>query len=72
MSQRLAARVVQRGVARQDERGVVARGAEIFAMRLDAGDAEAGQAALPRAEHVTFAAQPQILLGNAEAVFGFA
>ena len=35
-------------------------------------DAEAGQAALPRAEQVAFAAQPQIFLGDAEAVFGFA
>ena len=41
-------------------------------MHLDAGDAEAGQAALPRAEQVAFAAQLQIFLGDAEAVFGFA
>ena len=41
-------------------------------MHLEAGDAEAGQAALPRAEHVAFAAQAQILLGDAEAVFGLA
>ena len=41
-------------------------------MHLDAGDAEAGHAALPRAEHVAFAAQSQILLGDAEAVIGLA
>ena len=36
------------------------------------GDVEAGHAALPRAEHVAFAAQLQILLGDAEAVVGLA
>ena len=41
-------------------------------MRLDARDAEAGQAALARAEQVAFAAQSQIFLGDAEAVFGLA
>ena len=41
-------------------------------MHLDARDAEARHAALPRAEHVAFAAQAQILLGDAEAVLGLA
>ncbi len=41
-------------------------------MNLDAGDAEARHAALARAEHVAFAAQLQIFLGDAEAVVGLA
>ena len=41
-------------------------------MHLEPRDAEAGHAALARAEHVAFAAQPQILLGDAEAVLGLA
>src|SRR5664279_1565662 len=72
VTQRFTARRFQRGIARQDQRRVVARGAEIFAVRLDARDAETWQAALARAEQVAFAAQLQILLGDAEAVFGFA
>ena len=36
------------------------------------GEAETRQAALARAEHFACAAQPQILLGDAEAVFGLA
>src|SRR5450759_786679 len=72
VTQCLAARGFERGVARQDQRRVVARGAEIFAVRLDARDAEAGQAALARAEQVAFAAELQILHGDAEAVFGLA
>src|SRR3972149_1081271 len=72
MTQRLAARSRQRRIARQDQRGVVARGAEIFAVQLDARDLEAGQAALPRAEQIAFTAQAQIFLGDAEAVFGLA
>ena len=54
------------------KRGVVARGAEKLAVHLEPGDAEAGHAALPGAEHVAFAAQPQIFLGDAEAVVGLA
>src|ERR1035437_915340 len=72
VTQRLAARGFERGVARQDQRRVVARRAEIFAVRLDAGDVKAGQAALPRAKQVAFAAQLQVFLGDAEAVFGLA
>ena len=41
-------------------------------MQLRQRDLKAGQAALPRAEHVAFAAQAQIFFGNAEAIFGFA
>ena len=41
-------------------------------MDIETGDVEAGHAALPGAEHVAFAAQPQILLGDAEAVVGLA
>ena len=59
-------------VAPEHQRGVVARGAEIFAVRFDAGDAEIGQAALPRAEHFAFAAQAQVFLGDFEAVLGVA
>ncbi len=72
VAQRLAALTREAGIARQNERGVVARGAEIFAVEFEAGDAEAGQAALARAEQVAFAAQLQVFLGNAEAVFGLA
>ena len=36
------------------------------------GDAEAGRARLARAEHLAAAAQPQVLLGDAEAVLGLA
>src|SRR6185437_15669858 len=72
LPQRLAALAGQRWIACEDQLRVVARGAEIFAVQLRARDAEAGQAALPRAEHVAFAAQPQVLLGDAEAVLGLA
>ena len=41
-------------------------------MKFDAGDVETRHAALPRAEHVAFAAQLQIFLGDAETVFGLA
>ena len=44
MAQRLAARRAQGGIARQHQRGIVARGADIFAVKLDAGDLEGGQA----------------------------
>ena len=47
-------------------------GAEQLAVDFEARDAEARHAALARAEHVAFAAQPQILLGDAEAVLGVA
>ena len=47
---------------------VVARLREQLAVELRPGEAKARHAALARAEHVAFAAQPQVLLGDAEAV----
>src|SRR5690349_1884693 len=41
-------------------------------MHLDAREAEARHTRLPRTEHVAFPSQLEILLGNAEAVLGFA
>ena len=72
VAQRLAASRRQRRIARQHQLGVVAGRADQAAVHLDAGDAEARHARLPRAEHVAFAAQPQILFGDAEAVLGLA
>ena len=72
MPQRLPALGLKLCIARKDQRRVVAGGAEIFAMRLDAGDAEARHAALSGAEQVAFAAQPQILLGDAKTVLAVA
>src|SRR5262245_8442317 len=69
MAQRLPARGRQRRIARQYQRGVVARRADQLAVRLDAGDAEARHTGLPRAENVAFPAQLEILLGDAKAVF---
>src|SRR6266568_9607860 len=72
MAQRLPARGRERGIARQHQRGVVTRGADQLAVALDAGDPEARHTGLPRAENVTFAAQPEIFFGDAKAVFGLA
>src|SRR5260370_16910213 len=72
MAQRLPARGRERGIARQHQRGVVARGADQLAVALDAGDPEARNTGLPRAENVAFAAQPEIFFGDAKAVFGLA
>ena len=47
-------------------------GSSSVPMHLDARDPEAGHAGLAGAEHVAFAAQAQILLGDAEAVLGLA
>src|SRR3954470_2375342 len=41
-------------------------------MHLDARDAEARHAGLARTENLSLAAQPQIILGDAEAIFGLA
>ena len=41
-------------------------------MGLDAGEAESRHAALAGSEHVAFAAQLQVFLGDAEPVLGFA
>src|SRR5262249_14235781 len=71
-AQRLAALAGELRIAVEDQRGVVARGLQELAVRLDAGDAEAGHAALPGAEHVAFAAQAQVLLGDAKAILGLA
>src|SRR5689334_14625836 len=72
LPQRLAARGGEAGIAAEEQRGVLARHLEKLAVHLDAGDAKAGHAALPLTEHVAFAAQFQILLGDAEAVVGLA
>src|SRR5262249_33727546 len=72
MTQRLSARGRERWIARQHQRGVVARGADQLAVRLDTGDAEAGHTGLPRAENVAFTAQLEIFLGDAKAVLGLA
>src|SRR5262245_65845833 len=72
MAQRLSALGGERRVARQEELGLVARGADELAVRLDAGDAEARHAGLPRAEDVAFAAQPEVFLSDAKTVLGVA
>src|SRR6266508_871669 len=72
MAQRLSARGRKRRIARQHQRGVVVRGADQLAVRLDAGDAEARHTGLPRAENVAFPAPPEIFLGDAKAVLGLA
>ena len=59
-------------IARQDELRVLAGGLQQRPVHLDARDAEARHAGLAGAEHVAFAAQAQILLGDAEAVLGLA
>lgn len=48
------------------------RRGEKFLLRFEIGDAEAWQAALARAEEFARAAQAQIFLGDAEAVFRLA
>src|SRR5262245_66365790 len=72
MAQCLPALGGERRVARQEELGLVARGADELAVCLDAGDAEARHAGLPRTEDVAFAAQSEILLGDAKAVLRLA
>src|SRR5215813_9547191 len=70
--QRFATFAGERGIAAEHQGGVVAGGLQELAVGLDAGDAEARHAALAGAEHVAFAAQAQVLLGDAEAVLGLA
>src|SRR5829696_9860668 len=41
-------------------------------MHFDAGDAKARHSRLPRAEHLTFAPQAQVFLGDTESILGFA
>src|SRR5262245_40785171 len=72
LAQRLTARRTKFRIAVEDEGGVFARRAQELAVHFEPRDAKTGQAALPRAEHIAFAAQSQIFLGDAEAVIGFA
>src|SRR5947209_7542250 len=72
MAQRLPARRSQARVAREDELRILAGWLEQRAVHLDAGGPEAWQAALPGAEQVAFAALPDVLFSDAEAVVGFA
>src|SRR5579883_3267962 len=71
-AERLSARTGKHRVAFEDQGGILARGTDIVAVTLQAHDTKRGIAALPRAEHVAFPAQPQILLGDAKTVFGLA
>src|SRR5712691_12163255 len=72
VAQRLPARRGERRIAREDERGVVARRPDQLAVHLDARELEPGQAGLAGAEHVAFAAQPEVFLGDAEPVLALA
>ena len=63
---------MQLRIVLHDAQRFVARLRDQLPVHLGARDAIAGQAALPDAEHVAFAAQPQILLRDPEAVGGFA
>ena len=70
--QRLAALALQFRIVLHDPQRLVARLRDQLGVDVGAGDAIAGQAALADAEHVAFAAQFQILLGNPKAVGGLA
>src|SRR5439155_19122977 len=59
----------KRGIAFQHKSRVVARRADELGVGLDARNPKSGHARLARAQNVALAAQPQILLGNAEAIF---
>lgn len=59
-------------VPRKHEPCVVAGGFQQVAVGFEAGDAKAGGAGLAGAEQFAFAAQAQILFGDAEAVLGVA
>src|SRR5689334_19485358 len=72
MAQRLPALRREGWVAREDQLRVLARRLEQRPVHLDARDAKARHAGLAGAEHVAFAAQAQVLLGDAEAVLGLA
>jgi hypothetical protein len=58
VAQRRAARGAEFRIAVEDERCVLARRAEQFAVDFETGEAKTGHAALPCAKHVAFAAQP--------------
>ena len=59
-------------IACEDQRGIIARRSEQLTMHLQLRDAKARHAALPRAEQIAFAAQPQVFLSDAEAVLAVA
>ena len=59
-------------IARQRRLRFFSRERQQLAVQIEPRDAEARRAGLARAEHFAFAAQTQILLGDAEAVFGLA
>src|SRR5205807_1164020 len=67
-----AARGRQFGVAFEDEAGIVMGDPDQLLVLREIGEAEDRETALPRAEHLAAAAQPQILLGDAEPVLGLA
>src|SRR4051812_31149381 len=69
-AQRVAAGAVELRIVLHDAQRLVARLRDQLRMNLAARDAVAGQAALPDPEHVAFAAQPQILFCDPEAVAG--
>ena len=70
-SQGLAPLVPQAGIAVENQLRVVPGGGEQVAVNGQIGDAELGQAALPGAQEFAGAPEPQVLLGDPEAVFGF-
>src|ERR1700755_2675221 len=63
-AQRFAAVALEFRIVLHDAQGFVAGLGDELAVYLGARDAVTGQAALPVAEHVAFAAQLQIFLGN--------
>ena len=69
---RLAARGGRGRGPGREQADVVLGGRISSAWTLEVGDAEARQAGLLRADQVAGAAQPQVLLGDAEAVLGLA
>src|SRR5437868_4586554 len=72
MAQRLTALRGEGRIAREDELRVLAGGLQQGAVHLDTSNLEARHAGLARAQHIALAAQAQILLGDAEAVFALA
>ena len=70
-TQRLAARAGQSGIVLHDAQRFVARLGDELGVHIGARDPVAGQAALPDAQHIAFAAQFQIFLGDAKAIGGF-
>src|SRR5271165_6839950 len=72
MAKCLSARRGKRRIARQHQSGVIARWADEFGVRLDAGNAKARHSRLPCSKDVSFSTQFEVLLGDAKAVLGFA